>query len=256
MAKKQTNPVSSVDIENEYVSKSKSSAVDTEFKKIRQSMKIDIKCKNAKQKEFLKNLKNEQHEICIGTGAPGTGKSYISIGYALKSLKEGKAETITIIVPTCEASSALSIGLLPGTINEKIRPFMDATMYTMKKILTQGGTQDAESIVKYLTTHKKINYEIISYIRGKTFDKTIMLIEEAENLSKEEILLAITRIGEESKLIMSGDYKQCDRTYNIKMSGLEHAANKLCGFDEVGITEFSEDDVVRNPLITKILKNW
>ena len=96
----------------------------------------------------------------------------------------------------------------------------------------------------------------MSFIRGRTFDNTLLLLEEAENLSSNEMILALTRCGTNSKIVISGDSKQSDRNYKGHCTGLEHAIEKLGDFDEVATIEFTDDDVVRNGLITKILKAW
>jgi phosphate starvation-inducible PhoH-like protein len=220
------------------------------------SIKVNIKPKNDNQKLYWKALRDTNKSIVIGSGAPGTGKSYLSQAYALKALKENEFEEIRILVPTCEASGGLSLGFLPGTVEDKTTVYKEASMYTMTKILEKSEVINAKSIVKNLVDSRKISFELMSYIRGKTFDNTLILVEEAENLSPEELLLVMTRIGENSKLVISGDPRQSDRKYSSMESGLEHAVEKLKNFDEVSVTEFTEDDIVRNSLISKILKNW
>ena len=115
--------------------------------------------------------------------------------------------------------------------------------------------EDAIKYAEKLIESGKIDFELISYIRGKTFDNTLLLVEEAENLSPEELLLVMTRIGENSKLVISGDPRQADRKYTNKC-GLSHAIDKLLEMEEVAVVKFTDDDVVRNTLITKILKAW
>lgn len=220
------------------------------------SIKVDVKPKTENQKLYWKHLRDTNKEIVICGGAPGCGKSYLSIAYALKALKDGDYENVKILIPTVEASSALKIGLLPGTIDEKKQPWCETTYYLVKKILRQSGTNEPEKIAKWLIDSGLISFEIMSYIRGRNFDNTLLLLEESENLSPEEMLLAITRCGENSKIIISGDSRQSDRKYDSNKSGLEHAMKVLEGMGEVGIVRFTDDDVVRNNIITKILKVW
>lgn len=224
--------------------------------KMQTSIKVDIKCKNDKQKEYWKALKDTTKKIVIGHGSAGTGKSYLAFAYALKAYKNNDYKNVKILVPTCEASSKLSIGLLPGTIDEKIAPYKECSIYNMAKILEQNGCYDAKRMVTDLVASGNFSFELVSYIRGKTFDDTLLLIEESENLSPEEMLLIITRIGENSKLIISGDPRQADRKYPNNESGLEHAIDKLSEMEEVASIKFEDNDVVRNNLITKILKAW
>ena len=135
-------------------------------------------------------------------------------------------------------------------------PWKETTTYLIEKILRKSGVENPEGITKHLIKSKKVNFEIMSYIRGRNFDDTLLLLEESENLSPDEMLLAITRCGEGSKIVISGDARQSDRKYNSNVSGLEHAVKVLEGLEEVGIVKFEEDDVVRNDIITKILKIW
>lgn len=222
--------------------------------------KIDIKCKNKKQKDFLKLLKNENKQICLGIGAAGSGKSYISLAYALEALKDPSTpyKRIICFVPTCEAG-AMSIGFLKGTLEEKIEPYLEADTYTMMKILDKSGNYSTRQIIDNLIKSKIINYELVNFARGKTIDDAIILLNEAENYSKEEMLLLLTRIGENSKIVISGDLQQLDRKdikRKEKECGLKYVMEKLNSLEEYGIIEFTNEDIVRNPLITKILDIW
>jgi phosphate starvation-inducible PhoH-like protein len=220
--------------------------------------KLEIKCKNQKQKDFLKSLKDKKHEICFASGAAGAGKSYISLAYALGELKDGgnNFNKIIIIIPTCPAGN-MDIGLLKGTYEDKIRPYLEADTYTMEKIMKNSGNGAPTDTVRNLINHGYIDYQLVNFARGKTFDNCIVLINEAENYSREEMLLLLTRMGENSKFIISGDPIQKDRK-DLKKNGegLTYAIEHLKDLDETGVTTFTNDDIVRNPLITKILENW
>lgn len=220
------------------------------------SIKVNLKPKTENQKLYWKYLRDINKEIVICGGAPGCGKSYLSVAYALKALKDGDYENVKILIPTVEASSALKIGLLPGGVYEKTQPWCESISYIVKKVLNNSGVENADKIAKSLIASGMISFEIMSYIRGRNFDNTLLLLEESENLSPGEMLLAITRCGENSKIVISGDSRQCDRKYNTNTSGLEHAISVLDGMDEVGIVKFKDEDVVRNDIITKILKVW
>ena len=222
--------------------------------------KVVLKCKNEKQKTFLNSLKNPFNEICFGTGSAGSGKSYISLGYALSALKdpENAYDRVIVIVPTCEAGN-MSIGFLKGTLEEKLAPYLEADTYTMEKILSESGNLGAKGIVNDLIRKGRVEYQLVNFARGKTFDNCVVLINEAENYSKEEMLLLLTRVGKNCKLVVTGDPVQLDRK-DIKRTkascGLEYAIERLCPLDEVECTVFTDEDIVRNPLIGKILDNW
>ena len=153
----------------------------------------------------------------------------------------------------------MNIGFLKGTLEEKIEPYLDADTYTMQKILENSGNFGSKNIIDGLIRNGIIRYELVNFARGKTYDNSLILINEAENYSKEEMLLILTRIGENSKIIITGDLEQCDRQ-DIKKSkakcGLEYMQEKLNKLDEYGSVTFTTDDIVRNPLITKIINNW
>ena len=219
-----------------------------------------IKCKNKKQKEFLNILKDENNTICFGIGSAGSGKSYISLSYALQALKEPSTpyKKIICLVPTCEAGN-LNIGFLKGTLEEKISPYLDADSYTMEKILNNSGCYCGKQIVESLIRQNVIDYQLVNFARGKNYDNALILINEAENYSKEEMLLILTRIGENSRIIITGDLEQLDRKdikKNNTSCGLEYALEKLKTLDEVASVEFKPEDIVRNPIITKIIENW
>lgn len=223
--------------------------------------KVNIKCKNPRQKEFLNLLKDETKEICIGIGSAGSGKSFISLAYALHCIKSGPAskyKRIVCLIPTCPAGN-MNIGFLKGTLDEKIEPYLEADTYTMEKILEKSSNYSCRSTIEGLIRNGIIRYELVNFARGKTFDDSLILINEAENYSKEEMLLILTRIGENSKLVITGDLEQCDRQ-DIKksksMCGLEYAMEKLKDLQEFGSVTFTPDDIIRNPLITKIINHW
>ena len=229
---------------------------------VRYDFKVSIKCKNHKQKEFLNLLKNDEKQICVGLGAAGSGKSFISLAYALNTVKVGgglgKYKHIVCLVPTCPAGN-MNIGFLKGTLEEKIEPYLEADTHTMEKILEQSGNYSCRSTIEGLIRNGVIKYELVNFSRGKTFDDSLILINEAENYSKEEMLLIMTRIGENSKIVITGDLEQCDRKdikQTNKMCGLEYACAKLEDLEEFGSVEFGIEDIVRNPIITKIITKW
>lgn len=230
------------------------------------SCKVHIKCKSQHQKEFLKKLDDEKKTICFGEGAAGTGKSYISLAYSLKQLLNGGCDKITIIIPTCPSGGdGIEIGYLKGDYDEKIGPFIEADKETMKKILKKSGNSSYNEIVDFLIKEGKIDFQIVNYIRGKSISG-IILVNECEQFTKENLKLILTRIEKEenedcnlTKVIITGDLTQCDRkTINNKRndSGMEYAMDVLKDLDEVSITRFDNSDVVRSQIVSKILDLW
>lgn len=218
--------------------------------------KVKLKCKNQKQKE-LHNLIKEK-EIVFCQGSAGTGKSYVATETALELLKSGAYRRIIICCPNVESSS-MPLGLLPGNVEEKMQPYLDAIEFTIQKILDESGNMISKEVLSSFLKNDIIKEEAISFLRGKTFDNSIIIVDEAENLNKQETLLILSRIGRNSKMIFLGDNKQIDRRDIVKSKdkcGLDFAFEVLQGIDEIGFVEFTEEDIVRNPIITKIMKRW
>jgi phosphate starvation-inducible PhoH-like protein len=223
------------------------------------NFKLNVKCKNEKQKNFIKNLQDLSIKLNICDAPAGVGKSLLALTAALYHLKNGNVSKVIVIVPTVEASEATKIGLLPGNIEEKTYPFQLATRSTLEKILKISGNISYKEIAQQLINSGLIEFELLSYARGRTFDDAFIIIDEAENLSKRETLLLIGRMGEgNTKIAILGDKEQCDRKgiRDLNDSGLVHAKEKLIGVDGVSIDEFTNDDIVRNTFITKIFEKW
>ena len=223
------------------------------------NFKLDIKCKNNKQKSFIKNLQDLNIKLNICDAPAGVGKSLLALTAGLYHLKNGNVSKVIVIVPTVEASEATKIGLLPGSVEEKIKPFQMATISTIEKILKLSGNIGYKETAQHLISGGLIEFELLSYARGKTFDDAFIIIDEAENLSRRETLLLIGRMGEgNTKIALLGDRAQCDRKgiRDFNDSGLIHAKEKLIDVDGVAVDEFSNEDIVRNSFITKVFEKW
>jgi phosphate starvation-inducible PhoH-like protein len=207
--------------------------------------RIRFKAKNLAQKEYARLI--TERELVICSGPAGTGKSYTSIarGVELLQNKTNKFNKLVICTPAVEAEEKL--GHLPGTLEEKMAPFLASSVAIIDKILTK---QTREKLVE----QGIIEFEALGFIRGKTIDNSIFILEEAQNMSPNQMKTLLTRIGENTKFIISGDLEQSDKFKSGKQSGLYDALNRLKSIDEIGFFEFSSDDIVRNPIISKILK--
>ena len=206
-----------------------------------------LKCKNQKQKVFA-NLITDK-EIVLATGPAGVGKSYIAIARAIELLQNSSNQynKIVIINPAVEAEE--KVGFLPGSLREKLDPFVAPSIDIIDKIVGSGKRIDLENA-------GIIEVGALGFIRGKTIDHTILVMEEAQNMSPSQMKTLLTRIGFSTKFIISGDLDQSDRYTNFKQSGLYDAINKHGSLEEIGTIEFNESEIVRNPLISKILVNY
>ena len=223
------------------------------------NFKLNVKCKNQKQKDFLRHLQDLDVKLNICDAPAGVGKSLLALTAGLYLLKNGKVDKIIVIVPTVEASEATKIGLLPGTIEEKTYPYQIATRSTLEKILKMSDNIEYKEIAQKLFSSGLIEFELLSYARGRTFDNSMIIIDEAENLSKRETLLLIGRMGDgNTKIVLLGDKEQCDRAglRDFNDSGLIHAKERLADVEGVAVDEFTNEDIVRNRFITKVFNKW
>lgn len=201
----------------------------------------------ASQKQYWKTL--EDNEIILCYGPAGVGKSYIAIKKAVDLLcrSDNKYEKIIIVRPAVEAEE--SLGSLPGGLEEKLDPYVYPSYYLLKKIV---GKTAAEK----LKEEGFVEIAALAYMRGWNVDNTILVFEEAQNATKTQMKLLLTRIGFSSKFFISGDVEQSDKFKDKTKSGLYDAKERLRDVKSVGIFEFGKDDIVRNPIITEILNRY
>lgn len=212
------------------------------------NLKTNLKCKSVTQKE-LANLINEK-EIIIAVGPAGTGKSYVSVAKALELLKSSETSFNRIIISKPAVEAEEEHGFLPGDIREKMDPFIASTIDIFDKIIGKPNRVKMEEL-GYL------EIKPLAYLRGVTIDNAVLIMEEAQNMSPNQMKTLLTRIGENSKYIISGDLDQSDRYKNFKQSGLYDAVRRHKNIEEIGFVEFkNKEDIVRNKLISKILANY
>jgi phosphate starvation-inducible PhoH-like protein len=160
---------------------------------------------------------------------------------------ENSYEKLVIVRPAVEAEEKL--GSLPGNVEEKLDPYIFPSYYLLNKII---GKEAREK----LKEAEIIEVFALAYMRGMNIDNTILIFEEAQNATPNQMKLLLTRIGYNSKFFISGDLEQTDRYKDKKQSGLWDALQRFKGVDDIGVFEFGDEDVVRNPLITKLLKRY
>jgi phosphate starvation-inducible PhoH-like protein len=227
---------------------------ETETKKTKKEIISEIIKKKSKEKFLTENQKFyydllKKNQITICSGPAGVGKSYIAMKAAIDLLADPQSpyEKIIIVRPAVEAEEKL--GALPGNVEEKLDPYIFPSYYLMNKII---GKEAREK----LKENDIIEVFALAYMRGMNIDNSILIFEEAQNSTPNQMKLLLTRIGFNSKFFISGDLEQTDRYKDKTHTGLYDAIKKFKELDDVGIFEFSNQDVVRNPLIGKILRRY
>ena len=225
-----------------------------ETKKTRKEIICEIIKKKSKEKFLSDNQKIyydllKKNQITICSGPAGVGKSYIAMKAALDILSDPTSpyEKIIIVRPAVEAEEKL--GSLPGNVEEKLDPYIFPSYYLMNKIIGKENREKLKDI-------DAIEVFALAYMRGMNIDNSILIFEEAQNSTPNQMKLLLTRIGFNSKFFISGDLEQTDRYKDKTQSGLYDAIKKFKGLDDVRVFEFDNKDVVRNPLIGKILKRY
>ena len=220
------------------------------------NFKIKFKAKNEKQKLLFNTIGDK--EITLVKGSAGTGKSWTVFSKALSLLLvDNSYKKIIVLVPTTQVED---IGFLPGDVKQKIENSTLSDKYTITKILNQSNDNNGEEILNDLIKKGFIEFDCVSFWRGRTIDNSIVCVSECSSLLPEFIFTILTRIGENSKYILSGDPEQTDHNQvkdKKSIDGLTYAFNKLDNVDEVGKIVFTEEDeIVRNPIIRKIINAW
>jgi len=219
---------------------SKYKAIFTSFDGVEYSPRTD-------NQEYFIELINH-NTITIAAGAAGTGKTRLASIMAARYIKENRFDSIKIFRPL-QAVGNKSVGFLPGNISEKVDPYASAVINTFNELLS-------EKVVEAYTKTKRLEIGSIALIRGETFNDCIIILDEVQNMSKMEILTLLTRIGFNTKVIITGDQSQSDVAYKKEMSGLEYCLDRLKDIDGVGIVKMTIDDIQRNGIIKEIIKNF
>jgi phosphate starvation-inducible PhoH-like protein len=199
------------------------------------------------QKEYYEKLHNSQITIC--SGPAGVGKSYIAMKCAIDLIADPNTpyEKIIIVRPAVEAEEKL--GSLPGNVEEKLDPYIFPSYYLLNKIIGKDKRE-------YLKNIEAIEVFALAYMRGMNIDNSILIFEEAQNCTPKQMKLLLTRIGFKSKFFISGDLEQTDRYKDKTHSGLWDAIDKFKNVNDIGVFEFNDKDIVRNPLISQILSKY
>lgn len=180
------------------------------------------------------------NEIVFGIGSAGTGKTYVAASYAAGELFHRRIQKIYLTRPNVETGRGL--GFLPGELDEKYAPYLQPFEQVFIRTLGKG-------FYEYALKSKDVEPKPIGFLRGSSFENAIILVDEAQNLTKTELKMLLSRIGKNCKVILSGDPKQVD----IPDSGLLDAVNRLQGLPGVEVTHFADDDIVRSKMCKQVI---
>jgi len=201
-----------------------------------------IYAKTLGQSRFIDALKD--YECVIASGPAGTGKTYLSVVYAVSLLKKAEIKKIILTRPVVEAGE--NLGFLPGDLKEKIDPYLRPLYDALNDVL---GIETVDKMIE----KGVIEIAPLAYMRGRTFDDSYVILDEAQNTTKTQMLMFLTRMGFHTRLVVTGDVTQIDLRQS---SGLTHAKKVLKDISEIKFIELNKMDIVRHPLVQKIIESY
>jgi phosphate starvation-inducible PhoH-like protein len=203
-----------------------------------------IKPKTLGQKKYVENIR--KNTVTFGVGPAGTGKTYLAVALAVRAFKEKQVQRIILTRPAVEAGEKL--GFLPGDLQHKVDPYLRPLYDALFDML---GTE------AFNRNMERGNIEVapLAYMRGRTLDDSFIILDEAQNTTKEQMKMFLTRLGFNSKMVITGDITQIDLP-DVKRSGLVQAVRLLKNIDDISVCYFTEKDVVRHRLVQDIIKAY
>ena len=214
------------------------------FKQLIKTPRSSVIARSKKQSDYIKALK--ENDIVISLGPAGTGKSFLAVSVAVSLLMEKKVERVILSRPAVEAGEKL--GFLPGDMKEKVDPYLRPLYDALYELF------GSDKIDKKIATGE-IEIAPLAFMRGRTLKNSFAILDEAQNATETQIKMFLTRIGENSKLVVNGDPSQID-LINKSQSGLIKSKDILKDLKEIKIIEFDHTDVVRHPLVSKIIRAY
>ncbi|HTU70499.1 MAG TPA: PhoH family protein [Candidatus Baltobacteraceae bacterium] len=211
---------------------------------IRSARGKEVRPKTAGQRAFVQSIEN--NPLTIGIGPAGTGKTFLAVVMAVRALKNREISRVILSRPAVEAGEKL--GFLPGDLREKVDPYLRPLYDSLEDLL------DLALVAKYLE-RGTIEVAPLAYMRGRTLNDAFVILDEAQNATAAQLKMFLTRLGAGSKMVINGDVTQIDLPAGQR-SGLRDAARRLGDLAEVGVIELNETDVVRHPLVSKIIRAY
>ncbi len=200
--------------------------------------------KTPAQLEYVRAI--ETHDVVFGLGPAGTGKTYLAMAMALTLLKRRVMQRIILTRPAVEAGEAL--GFLPGDLREKVAPYLRPLYDAIHDML------DPEEGQRYLE-EGTIEIAPLAFMRGRTLSRSFVILDEAQNTTREQMFMALTRLGDESRMVVTGDSSQVDLKPGVR-SGLAEAEHALAGVDGIAFQRFSQEDIIRHPVVGRIVEAY
>lgn len=211
---------------------------------IRDSLGTPIRIKTLGQKVYVEAI--QQNDVIFGLGPAGTGKTFLAVTLAVKALKRGEVKRIVLTRPAVEAGE--SLGFLPGDLKEKVDPYLRPVYDALYRIL---GKEQARRLME----RDIIEIAPLAYMRGRTLEDAFVILDEAQNTTIMQMKMFLTRLGFYSKMVINGDASQIDLPKKVS-SGLLDACEKLVGIPRIDTVHFSSKDVVRHPVVAKIIEAY
>ncbi|MEN4411105.1 PhoH family protein [Staphylococcus epidermidis] len=203
-----------------------------------------IRAKTMGQRIYINAMK--RNDLVFGISPAGTGKTFLAVVYAAKQLRKGSVKRIVLTRPAVEAGE--SLGFLPGDLKEKVDPYLRPLYDGLNTVLGREQTQR-------LIERGVIEIAPLAYMRGRTLDDAFVILDEAQNTTHAQMKMFLTRLGFGSKMVVTGDQTQIDLPKGVK-SGLKEAVKKLSGVSGISIMKMDQSDVVRHPLVSKIINRY
>lgn len=206
--------------------------------------RVKIMPRTVQQQKYVQSLRS--HEMSFGVGPAGTGKTYLATAVAINMLMSKQISKLVLTRPVVEAGE--NLGFLPGSLEEKIDPYLRPLFDAMEEML---GKEKLEQLIE----QGVIELAPLAYMRGRTLKNAVILLDEAQNTTTTQMKMFLTRLGEGSRMIITGDMSQIDLKRNVK-SGLKDALEVLDGLPNIAVTRFNEADVMRHDLVSRIVQAY
>lgn len=236
--------LSEKDIYNTLKRSSHMQAVDDQEAAFIKTKRHLVRAMSKNQMAYIQAI--DRYDIHFGIGPAGTGKTFLAVAQAVRYLEQERVQRILLVRPAVEAGERL--GFLPGSIEEKFDPYVRPLLDALYEIL---GSEE----VKRLLEKNIIEIAPLAYMRGRTLNDAFIIVDEAQNTTREQMKMCLTRLGFSSKLIINGDVSQIDLPRH-EQSGLKHAMQILKSIDTIGFTFLEGKDTVRNPLVQEIIQAY